>query len=303
MIDNKIKIFTTLCELKSFSQTASFLKMSQPNVSQQIRKLEQELGFQLLVRDTKNLLFTREGRAFEAAAQKLLNVEKMVNFQIMDLRGGKKNYLLGGTLTAGNFVLPDLLAKYMLLHPNVNLHLKLGNTAEMVEKLQQQQLDLALVEGPFDSKSFISVKYCSDELRLTGNPTKIPDSNPQSLTALIERGEKFLLRESGSGTRYHFDRFCADCRLQIPEQNILVVESFEAIKRLTANGVGWSVLSPLSCQDELQLRRLKQCDLTEGRISRDLNFIFQPGENLQFAQRFCSFACHHFHSSTTPETL
>ena len=72
MIDKKIKIFATLCDLKSFSQTASLLRMSQPNVSQQIRKLEQELGFQLLVRDTKNLLLTREGRVFEATAKKII---------------------------------------------------------------------------------------------------------------------------------------------------------------------------------------------------------------------------------------
>ena len=297
MIDKKIKIFATLCDLKSFSQTASLLRMSQPNVSQQIRKLEQELGFQLLVRDTKNLLLTREGRVFEATAKKLLNVEKMIDFQIKALRGGKKNYLLGGTLTAGNFILPDLLAKYMMLHPNVNLHLKLGNTAEMVEKLQQQQLDLALVEGPFDPQTFISVKYSDDELRLTGKPEKIPDTCTQSLAELIARGDKFILRESGSGTRYHFDRFCAARHLEIPEQSILLAESFEAIKRLTASGVGWSILSALSCQDELQLKRLKQCNLTEGTISRELNFIFLPGENLQFAQRFSNFAAHHRHNT------
>ena len=178
-------------------------------------------------------------------------------------------------MTAGGYVLPKLLAQYMRKHPEVNLDLHIANTNEIADMLKKHRLDMALVEGPFDKKCFFYEPLLEDELVAVGAPGFA--EKELSLADYLEKGKRLILRETGSGTRWHFDCFRQEHNLPPPRRRcILEISGFDAIKQLVRSGFGISVMSELAIQDELAAGTLSKARFMEGPIRRSINFIYMP---------------------------
>lgn len=146
-----------------------------------------------------------------------------------------KVFHIGGTLTAGGYLLPDLAGSYMKRHPDRILELKVANTNGIEEMISARKLDVALVEGPFEQKYFLSEPFIPDELLPAFAPGHCAEAF--SLEEYIRCGGRLILRERGSGTRYYFDRFLQTRKLpEPPPRNILEVNSFDALKRFDPAG-------------------------------------------------------------------
>ena len=156
MLDAKWKIFQMAAATCNFTQTAAALGMSQPNVTGQIRKLEQELGVALFIRDGRQLRLTRPGRVLLLEAESLLALSENAVRMARNAAADVLSFQLGATMTAGGYVLPPLAAEFMREHANRRIHLCIANTEEISDKLKKRFFDLALVEGAFDRELFLS---------------------------------------------------------------------------------------------------------------------------------------------------
>ena len=170
MLDAKWKIFQMAAATCNFTQTAAALGMSQPNVTGQIRKLEQELGVALFIRDGRQLRLTRPGRVLLLEAESLLALSENAVRMARNAAADVLSFQLGATMTAGGYVLPPLAAEFMREHANRRIHLCIANTEEISDKLKKRFFDLALVEGAFDRELFLSRTLLADELLLAGSP-------------------------------------------------------------------------------------------------------------------------------------
>ena len=164
MIDKKLKIFQMAATLNNFTEAATALGMTQPNVTRQIYLLEQELGTPLFERDGRRVSLTPAGKALMKETERLLADAEQLRKTVRCAAEGIRHYRIGGTLTAGGFLLPDCIAAYMKSHPDCNLELRVGNTREIEELLNTHCLDVALVEGPFDRNCFFAETFLEDEL-------------------------------------------------------------------------------------------------------------------------------------------
>ena len=116
------------------------------------------------------------------------------------------------------------------------------------------------------------------------------DNTYQQAKDYLEKGKRLILRETGSGTRWHFDCFRQEHNLPPPRRRcILEISGFDAIKQRVRSGFGISVMSELAIQDELAAGTLSKARFMEGPIRRSINFIYMPNENLKFAEDFISF--------------
>lgn len=288
MLDKRLKIFQMVCELNSFSGAAASLGMSQPNATQQLKKLEEDLGVTLFERDTRHIRLTEAGKLLQKELRPLTAVSDHLERTLAGLKDGIQNYAIGGTLTAGNFVLPDLMGFFMRKNEKIHLHLHVENTTSIAEKVQQHFLDLGLVEGPFNRNLFLYQKLMNDELMAAGHPNYI--GKRFSLREYLSDGGKLILREQGSGTRYHFDQFCMRRKINVPQSSILTVESFEAIKQMVILRSGVTVISPLACKLEIKQSLLRCIPMEEGPIQREFNFIYNASEHLPFVEQFIRFS-------------
>ncbi len=147
----QIRCFCAALELGSFTAAASALRVSQPAVAEQIRKLEQALGADLFARAGRGVVATEAGRAFaEHAAASLSAVEHAAESV------GELTALRSGTVAVGVFGEPsawhvdELVAAFMRRHPGVSVRLVGRNSSAVVERVRRGELEAGVVLLPID---------------------------------------------------------------------------------------------------------------------------------------------------------
>jgi DNA-binding transcriptional LysR family regulator len=147
----QIRCFCAAVELGSFTAAAEALRVSQPAVAEQVRKLEHALGADLFVRAGRGVVPTEAGRAFaEHAARSLRAVEDAADSV------GELTALRGGTVALGVFGEPSawrmdrLIASFMRRHPEVSVRLVGRNSSAVVERIRRGELEAGVVLLPID---------------------------------------------------------------------------------------------------------------------------------------------------------
>lgn len=287
ILDKKLTIFQMAATLRHFSEAAQALGMTQPNVTQQMAALEREFGLALFDRSQRQLALTPAGEALLAECERLFAETGDIERRVRNASGGPQYRRIGGTMTAGGYMLPELAADFMAATAGCNVSIHVGNTSDISEMLKRRALELALVEGPFDRAFFLSQRYCEDRLYPVAAPGSLP-----AVLSLAEycRGDgRFILRESGSGTRWYFDLFLQKLGLPpVPPAKLLVVNSFDAIKHLVRNGRGITVISEVAVRDDVAAGQLALSRFAEGQIVRGIDFIYTAAD-ARFAETFIRF--------------
>ncbi|WGG47834.1 LysR family transcriptional regulator [Rossellomorea sp. DA94] len=232
-----IRTFVTLAQLQHFTKTSEYLNLSQPTVSVHLKKLEQALGAALIHRSSTNQLFelTPAGeRVFEQGKEmlELWRTMEQVNQAKQEIQ-----LRIGSTHTVSDVLLPDFVKKIKVLYPQVRLQLMIHNHETIVEALNTNNLDLALVEGTKGLEPFQVEVISRDELRFFASNRMNLHSSP------------FILREKGSGTREYADEFLKSERI-VPVE-VLEASSHFLIKQLAVRGLGIAFLSSSMVKDEV----------------------------------------------------
>lgn len=192
----QIRCFCAALELGSFTAAAESLRVSQPAVAEQIRKLEQAFGADLFVRAGRGVLPTEAGRAFaEHAARSLRAVE--------DAAGsvGELTAVRGGTVAVGIFGEPsawrvdELVTAFLRRHPGVSLRLVGSNSSVIAERVRRGELAAGVVLLPIDDERLDVRPIVRDEvLYVSASPERT--SEPATIERLARTPLVFYDAES-----------------------------------------------------------------------------------------------------------
>ena len=237
-MDTKLHTFLTLCQTMNYRLAAQRLHLSQPAVTKQIQSLEHVLQTKLFYYDGHTLHKTENCMLLERYA-----ISLQYQFEELQLTiAGKKRLKLriGATKTIGDYVLIDAIKDY-LRHPNHELSLVVDNTKHLLQLLDENQLDFAVIEGSFSKTKYDSyllkmepfVGICAKSSPLCGKHISIEELLDQTI----------IVREEGSGTRRIFEERLTFAGYELSDFFKQVsISSFVAIKALVANGIGISFL-------------------------------------------------------------
>ena len=237
-MDTKLHTFLVLCQTMNYRLAAEQLHLSQPAVTKQIQSLEQLLQTKLFHYDGHTLHKTEKCLLLERYA-----ISMQYQFEELQLAiAGKERTLLriGATKTIGDYVLIDAIKDY-LQDPRHELSLVVDNTKHLLQMLDENQLDFAVIEGTFSKTKYDFyllrmepfVGICAKNHPLCGK--HIPVEN------LLK--ETIIVREEGSGTRRIFEERLVAAGYGLNDFSRTVsISSFVAIKALVAAGIGISFL-------------------------------------------------------------
>ncbi len=170
---SKINTFLTVVREKSFSKASKKLGISQPAVTQQIKLLEDFVQAKIVDRKKNGIGLTREGKEFYKITQRLerflCNTEK----EILQIMNKKTNFILGASSVIGKFIVPNFLSG---LEKSINngINLKLGTSDEIMEKLFDRKIDLALLTKNYHDDSLYIREWIDDEFVLFSR-SKLPN--------------------------------------------------------------------------------------------------------------------------------
>ncbi|KAA9166345.1 LysR family transcriptional regulator [Amycolatopsis acidicola] len=236
----QLEYFVTVAEEANFTRAAEKVHVAQPGVSAQIRRLERELGQELLDRSGRTVRLTEAGAAVLPYARAALAAVDGARRTVEELTGLVRGHVAVGMVTSHNVDLPGLLAEFHDDHPGVEITLTEGNSDQLVAGLRDGSLDAALLalgaERLPELEILVVVEESITAAVSRGHELAERDSVP--LTGLRDR--PLISLPSGSGIRSHLDHACAAAGFR-PRI------AFEAgappmLAKLAARGLGVAIL-------------------------------------------------------------
>ena len=144
----QLRYFVKVAELKNFSSAARLLNITQSTLSQQIRQLEQELGVELLIRDSRHVELNDMGKVFLPSARRTLQEANTCIERIHDVQGLRSGTLNIGVTFTFSKLLKESVITFLKKYPDIQLNICCYSMEELMEKLKKGEIDLALSYKP-----------------------------------------------------------------------------------------------------------------------------------------------------------
>jgi DNA-binding transcriptional LysR family regulator len=245
---HQLKVFTVVADKKSVTKAAEELHMTQPAVSIQLKKLQEQFNMPLTEIIGRRIHITDFGKELYDIAEKILNEVNSITYRTESFSGLLSGKLRLAVVSTGKYVMPYYLKQFLKTYPSVDLSMDVANRSRIVERLYNNEVDFALVsvlpKGPAVEQEILMTNklflIASSEEKITGGPT---------ITKSIFEDLPLIFREEGSGTRQKMQQYFE--KTHIHPKVKLELTSTEAVKQAVIAGLGFSILSLASIRSEL----------------------------------------------------
>lgn len=277
---NQLRYVCAIAETGSFSRAAERCHVAQPSLSQQILKLEEDLGAKLFDRLGRSIRLTEAGRAFLPHARSILHQMEAARTGVEDKRTDVRGSVAAGVIpTIAPYLLPRYTASFAKKYPEARLRIVEETTPVLIESLRNLSLDLAILALPLRHKEFQLFPLRTEPLFAV-----LPKDHPrtgQKLLALKDlRGESFVMLRDGHCFR---DLSIATCaRARITPQIVFESAQFSSLLGMVAAGIGVSLVP------EMAIDRNASCSyvrLSDARATRTIVAAILRGRSLNRIQQ------------------
>jgi DNA-binding transcriptional LysR family regulator len=274
----QLRYFLSVMKLGSMVAAAREHFVTQPAISIQIKKLEEEMGEKLYKKRGGRIAATQAGALFIPQAEDILKRLESVKQSIRDLKGLHRGELKLGTIDAASiYVIPGVFRWFRKSYPGIEINVEVADSSRLVDDLSAGKIELAIVTLPLQNEDFEIIPVYEDRMVLVAHP-KHP-------LARVRRGVLKAVAESGLITYPAYSttrRIIEDVfqGLGLTLRATMEVSSPEAIKRLTEAGLGVSVLPLPVVKSEIRRGVLKMIPSGRVRFSRILGVIIRRREIL-----------------------
>lgn len=240
---SQLQYLLAAARLGSFSAAAKALHMAQPSLSEQVRRLEAELGVELFARVGRGLELTEAGRAFLPEAERVLADLERARESVVEVRELRAGTLSFGTFGAARWYrLPEVIADLRTAHPEIRVRAVGQNSSEVADQVRGGALEVGLVVLPIDDRGLEVRPAIRDEvLYASADPERL--EKRMSTRRLAEA--PLILYDARWGDADPTRRQLADRaqRAGVRIEPVVEVEDVEVALELAARGVGDTIVS------------------------------------------------------------
>jgi DNA-binding transcriptional LysR family regulator len=287
----QLKTFREIAKMGSFSEVAKKLGISQPAVSFQVQKLEQELGVRLIDRSQRALTLTQAGQkvlrfAETVAAGRETLLEELKQMR-QDISGDLK---VAASTIPGEFLLPILLADFKKQHPAVKVRLDITDSGTVIEQVKSNTVEIGCCGLMPEGKELSSFKIAGDEIVLIVFPEH-PFARKREITPDELEGEPLIYREDTSGTQRNLEKMLAkagvDTRKWTPN---MVLGTTQAVVSAVAAGAGIAFVSSLAIKNCTAHGAINTVAVKGLQLKRDFYCIYHQDRMVsRLLESFISF--------------
>ncbi|MCA1970377.1 MAG: LysR family transcriptional regulator [Rhizobium sp.] len=262
----QLRTIEAVSRLGKINLAAGELGLTGPALTLQIQQLERDTGVSLFDRTREGMVPTSFGLAFLEAAHAIEENLSALADSIDAMKGLRSGRLRLGVVSTGKYFAPQLIAAFRKQVPGIEINLFIGNRAEIIQKLRDHEVDIALMGRPprdFDVRSQMFGDHPLVFIAPAGHPLAgVLDISRERIAQ-----EQFLVRESGSGTRISLEIFLSEVPRRLEELGT-EMGSNETIKQAVIAGLGLAFISAHTIEQEVKLGRLIILDVVDTPIRR-----------------------------------
>jgi LysR family transcriptional regulator, low CO2-responsive transcriptional regulator len=250
---NQLRIFLKISQTLSITKAAEELHLTQPAVSIQLKNFQKQFDIPLAEVIGRKMFITDFGKEIAVAAEKILNEVYAINHRTHEFKGKLSGRLKISVVSTGKYVIPYFLSGFLKLHEGVELMLDVTNKSKVIESLENNEVDFALVSVLPKNMKINKLDLMENKLYLIGNTEKKFSKKYYDKKLLEEI--PLIYREQGSGTRHVMEKFIA--RNKITTIKKLELSTNEAVKQAVVAGIGFSIMPLIGLKNELNSGELQ----------------------------------------------
>ncbi len=279
METHQLRYFLAVARTRNFSRAAEQCRVAQPSLSQQIQKLEGELGERLFERSTREVSLTAAGELFREHAARVIEEMEQARERVREISGLLRGRVVLGALpTVAPYFLPARLRAFTREHPGIEVVVHEDTTGQLVEGVLAKEIDVALLSLPVERAGLEAEEFFDEPLRVA-LPKKHALATKKGLTLDDLENESFILMKEGhclAGQALQF------CRLNgfAPRVSFRSAQ-IETVLSFVANGWGISIVPAMSAQRAaagVVFRSLPG-------VTRSIGVVYRSGRPLSGAAR------------------
>jgi DNA-binding transcriptional LysR family regulator len=237
-----LRTIVAVARHRSFTKAGEELYLAQSAISQQIRRLERELGLEVFRRTSRSVELTAEGRVILGYAQRVLAEVDGLHSELEELTGLLRGQLrIGGVYPTGPYDLFGMLADFRAAHPEVAVHMVEDTQDDVIAALRADELDCAFTALDPDTlgNEFAATLLWDEELILA-----LPEGHPlcakRQVTFEELAAEDLIAYRENSAMRRRLESIMADRGLE--PRNAFICTEMAAVRALTSKGLGVAVI-------------------------------------------------------------
>ncbi len=278
----QLRLFEAVSRLGSYTRAAEELCITQPAVSIQIKRLEDQMGIPLFEHVGKKTFPTTAGKTMYNACVDILNRVATLKDSMEELKGTVKGVLQMSVVTTAKYFLPELLGSFLQKYPEVEPKLKFTNRARVIERLMNNEDDFVIMGQIPNDDTLDAYPFLNNILGIVAHADH-PLANRKNITVEELVTQRFLIRESGSGTRSAFNQYMDKHGVTVDPY--MELGSSEALKQAVMAGLGIAVLSLHSVQLERSVKKLTVLNVEGFPLKRRWYAVHLKGRKLSLVAR------------------
>lgn len=269
----QLKYFLSVIKTGGIGAAAQAHFVTQPAVSIQLKKLEEEVGEKLFVRRGRRVVPTQAGLVLADHAESVIaRVDDLKN-AVAGLKALESGYLRMGNIDAASvYVLPDVYRAFQQKYPGIKIEIIVGDTALLLEALGRGVIELATTTFPIDAAEFETLPVFHDEMVVVVHPKHVLAARKRVTIEDVARAG-VITYPPRSLTRRHIERVFIERDLTL--NATMEIGSPEAMKSLTQAGLGASILPRHIVAEEVRRGTLKTISLGDIRFYREIGMVFK----------------------------
>ncbi len=275
---HQLRIFLKVVEFESITKASENLYLTQPAVSIQLKKLQEQFEIPLTELIGRKLFITDFGREIAIRCQRILEEADGIRYIVDQYKGKLTGKIKISVVSTGKYVIPYFLKEFIDQYPGVELSISVSNRNRVIKGLRDNSSDFSLVSIMPEGIDVQSLSLMQNNLILVGSSEAIDKiKHPKDLEKVT-----LLFREEGSATRWQMEEFLAHHHVNVSKSMELV--SNEAVKQAVSAGLGYSIMPLIGLRSSLLNETIKIIPMKGLPIVTEWNLIYSSNKRLNPAQ-------------------
>ncbi len=273
---HQLQIFLKIVQTKSITKAAEELNLTQPAVSIQLKKLQDQFDIPLTEVIGRQLYITHFGKEIAITAQKVLDEVETITYKSKTFKGILSGKLMVSVVSTGKYVMPYFLCDFLNQNKGIDLIMDVTNKSKVVKSLENNEVDFALVSILPDDIQLQSEILLENKLYLIGNHNAV--SKIQNNYSNLFDEFPLIYREEGSATRLVMENYLQRNGIQSAKK--MQLTSNEAVKQAVIAGIGYSIMPIIGLKNELESGDLKIISMKGFPIKSNWYLVWLKNKSL-----------------------